>query len=59
MKLKYINLMAAALFALSACQPDEYSLGAKSLTPDDLAEGIAFDYTSSSMRSEAILRRRK
>lgn len=45
MKLKYINLMAAALFALSACQPDDYSLGAKSLTPDDLAEGIAFDYT--------------
>lgn len=46
MRLKYFSLiLAAVILAFSACSPDEYELGGKSLTSDDLLEGIAFDVT--------------
>ncbi|WP_352422028.1 hypothetical protein [Proteiniphilum sp.] len=47
MKLKsFIYLCIASVIALfSACSPDEYDLGAKDVTPDDLVEGIAYTVT--------------
>lgn len=33
------------LFALQACSPDDYSLGKKDVTAEDLVEGIAFTIT--------------
>lgn len=47
MKMKY-NLylfLASVMLLFSACTPDEYELGAKAFTPDDLAEGIAYTVT--------------
>lgn len=41
---KYIGLFIASVMLLfSACTPDEFKMGAKDLTPDDLVEGIAFE----------------
>ena len=40
-KLLY-TLIAGLLLAVSSCSPDDYSLGSKDVTPDDLAEGIAY-----------------
>lgn len=46
MKIKYFSfLVSAIILAFTACTPDEYELGSKSLTSDDLVEGIAFNYT--------------
>ena len=46
MKLKYFSLLVSTvILAFTACTPDEYELGSKTLTSDDLVEGIAFDYT--------------
>lgn len=44
MKLKsYIySFIASVVMLLSACSPDDHSLGAVDVTPDDLVEGIAF-----------------
>lgn len=42
----YIYLLVAGLtLMLSACSPDEYSLGKKTYVSDDLAEGIAYTVT--------------
>jgi len=47
MKLKsYIYALIASVIVLfSACSPEEYDLGAKDLTADDLVEGIAYTIT--------------
>ena len=46
MKLKYFSLLVfAVILTFTACTPDEYELGSKALTSDDLVEGIAFSYT--------------
>ena len=39
------SLMAAATMLLTACSPDDYSLGGKDLTAADLAQGIAYTVT--------------
>ncbi len=50
MKLKYYiySLIASIALIFSACSPDDYDLGAKDVTPDDLVEGIAFTITHDS-----------
>lgn len=47
MKLKsFIYLLIASVIGLfSACSPEDYSLGTKDVTPDDLVEGLAFTVT--------------
>jgi hypothetical protein len=46
MKRKYISLIVAAvILAFTACTPEEYEMGDKIYTTDDLKKGIAFDYT--------------
>lgn len=49
MKLKYIySFIASVMLLFSACSPDDFSLGAKDLTADDLVEGIAYTITHDS-----------
>lgn len=50
MKLKsYIySLIASVILMFTACSPEDFDLGAKSVTADDLAEGIAFTITHDS-----------
>jgi hypothetical protein len=46
MKLKFLYLFIASLAVyFSACTPDEFDLGAKDVTADDLVEGLAFTIT--------------
>ena len=44
--MKTKNIIFTALLFLSAimtgCSPDEFSLGGQTVSPDDLAEGVAF-----------------
>jgi hypothetical protein len=42
MKLNYYiySLIASVMLIFSACSPDEYDLGDKGVTSDDLVEGI-------------------
>ena len=44
MKLKYIYslIVAVVAFMFTACSPEEYKLGSRDVTPDELLEGIAF-----------------
>lgn len=40
---KYIySIIAGLFFMMSACTPDSYEMDGKSLTPDDLVEGLAY-----------------
>ena len=39
------SLLASVLLLFAACTPDEYELGSKQLTPEDLVEGVAFTIT--------------
>lgn len=50
MKLNYYiySLIVSVLLMFSACSPDEYDLGGKGLTVDDLVEGIAYTITHDS-----------
>ena len=50
MKLSYYiySLIASVLLIFSACSPDEYDLGGKDLTADDLVEGLAYSITHDS-----------
>lgn len=50
MKLSYYiySLIASVLLIFSACSPDEYDLGGKGLTVDDLVEGLAYTITHDS-----------
>lgn len=41
----YSFLVALLALTFAACSPDEYSLGSKDLTSDDLVEGIAYTIT--------------
>ena len=56
MKLNYYIclLMASVLSIFSACSPDEYDLGDKGLTTDDLVEGIAYTITHDSENPNII-----
>ena len=47
MKLNYYiySLIAGVLLMFSACTPDEYEMGGKTFTPEDLAEGVAYTVT--------------
>lgn len=46
MKLKYIcSLIASVLLIFSACSPDEFDLGKKTYTYEDLVEGTAYTVT--------------
>lgn len=47
MKLKHYiySLMASVLLVSAACTPDEYNLGNKTYTSEDLVEGIAYTVT--------------
>ncbi len=38
----YSLLAAVVMFVMASCSPDDYSLGGKDLTADDLAENMAF-----------------
>lgn len=38
----FYSFMAMAALLLAACSPDSYDLGSKDVTPEDLAEGIAY-----------------
>ena len=43
MKLRYLSIsLSAALLALAACQPDEYSLGSETYTAADLQQGVNY-----------------
>lgn len=57
MKLNYYIclLMASVLSIFSACSPDEYDLGDKGLTTDDLVEGIAYTITHDSENPNIII----
>lgn len=49
MNLKYIySLMVGVVLLFAACSPEEYELGTKSVTADDLVEGIAYTITHDS-----------
>ena len=39
---KFLSLLVAAVWMFSACQPDDFSMGAKDVSPEDLEEGIAY-----------------
>ena len=47
MKLKYYiySFIASLMLIVTACSPEEFELGAKNLTPDDLVEGLAYTIT--------------
>jgi hypothetical protein len=47
MKLRYelYTLIAGVVVFFSACSPEEYNLGAKDFTADDLVEGLAYTIT--------------
>lgn len=46
MKFKHLfSIVAAVILAFAACTPEEYGLGSKTITSDDLVQGIAYDYT--------------
>ncbi len=47
MKLKYYiySFIASLMLIATACSPEEYDLGAKDLTQDDLVEGLAYTIT--------------
>lgn len=47
MKLKYYiySFLASVIIIFSACTPDDFNLGKKDVTSDDLVEGIAFTVT--------------
>lgn len=47
MKLKYYiySFIASLMLIVTACSPEEYDLGAKDLTQDDLVEGLAYTIT--------------
>lgn len=47
MKLKYYiySFIASLMLIATACSPEDYDLGAKDITADDLTEGIAFTIT--------------
>lgn len=43
---KYLyTLLASVALLFAACSPDDYSLGSKDVSSDDLVEGIAFEIT--------------
>lgn len=55
MKLKYLCVaLSASLLGLAACQPDEYSLGGASYTPDDLQQGINYSVTPDAQNPNII-----
>lgn len=56
MKLKYYiySFIASMMLIFSACSPEEFDLGAKSVTPDDLAEGIAYTITHDSQNPNIV-----
>lgn len=46
MKLKYLCIaIATAVLGVTACQPDEYSLGGSAYTADDLQQGLNYSVT--------------
>lgn len=46
MKLKYLCIaLATAVLGVTACQPDEYSLGGSAYTADDLQQGLTYTVT--------------
>ncbi len=53
------SLSAGVLMMCSACSPDNYDLGAKDITVDDLVEGIAYsvtvDQTSNTVRLKSLM----
>lgn len=48
MKSYIYSFIASIVLVFTACSPEDFDLGAKSLTPDDLAEGIAYTITHDS-----------
>lgn len=53
------SFSAGALMMLSACSPENYELGAKDVTMDDLVEGIAYsvtvDQTTNTVRLKSLM----
>ena len=56
MKLNYYiySLIASVMLIFSACSPDEYDLGDKGVTSDDLVEGIAYTITHDSKNPNIV-----
>lgn len=56
MKLKYYiySFIASVMLIFSACSPEDFDLGAKSVTADDLVEGIAYTITHDSENPNII-----
>lgn len=51
--LKYL-LMAVLALLVAACSPDDYSLGDKNITSDDLVEGLAYTLTHDSSNPNIV-----
>ena len=56
MKLNYYiySLIASVMLIFSPCSPDEYDLGDKGVTSDDLVEGIAYTITHDSKNPNIV-----
>ncbi|MGI6231569.1 MAG: hypothetical protein ACOYJF_01810 [Prevotella sp.] len=52
-KLTYILMAVLAVF-VTACSPDDYSMGDKNITSDDLVEGIAYTVTHDSSNPNIV-----
>lgn len=55
MKLKYIySFIASVMLLFTACSPEDFDLGGKNITADDLVEGIAYTITHDSENPNII-----
>ena len=52
----FFSFMATAALLLAACTPDSYDLGNKDVTPEDLAEGIAYSVTVDQTTNTVVLK---
>ena len=57
---KYICSLAAFVMILfmAGCSPDEYSLGDKDLTSDDLVEGVAYSVNHDAQNPNIVVIKR-